>query len=432
MNERMLPEAFTERMSRQLGNELPLFLQCYNEPYLRGIRYNPLKVTEHPDLPPVLWARDAYELPADSDAGATVMHEAGAFYLQEPGAMLPAAVMDARPGERILDLCAAPGGKSTQLGCAMRGEGLLICNEPVPKRAKILSENIERMGISNAIVVSAYPDALAERMPGCFDGVQVDAPCSGEGMFRRHPETIGEWSPEMAAGCSGRQTEILNEAARLVRPGGRIVYSTCTMNPEENEGVIERFLKEHPEFTSEPFSLPGASAPDGMLTCYPHRMRAEGHFTAKLRRGGDAPRGEIAARPFPAPTKEQKALLRAFCGDAPEADAVFGETLVSCGEIPDLKGIKVLRVGLHLGEARGKLFIPDHAWSHAENPPCVERIGLNEKEALLYCAGETIPHGGKGWVLVCCRGLALGFGKISDGMIKNHYPKGLRKALTRA
>ena len=432
MNAQMLPEAFVERMSGQLGNELPLFLQCYNEPYLRGIRYNPLKMTEHPDLPPVLWARDAYELPPDSDAGATVMHEAGAFYLQEPGAMLPAAVMDARPGERILDLCAAPGGKSTQLGCAMHGEGLLVCNEPVPKRAAVLSGNIERMGISNAIVVSAYPDALAERMPGCFDGVQVDAPCSGEGMFRRHPETISEWSPAMAEGCAGRQTEILNEAARLVRPGGRIVYSTCTMNPEENERVVERFLKTHPEFSAEAFSLPGADAPDGMLTCYPHRIRAEGHFAARLRHTGSGPRGSFAGHTFPTPGKEQKAALHAFCENAPEADAIFGNTLVSCNEIPDLKGIKVLRVGLHLGEARGKLFIPDHAWSHAEQPPRLERVELNEKEALLYCAGETVPRDGRGWVLVCCGGPVLGFGKISDGIIKNHYPKGLRKALTRA
>ncbi len=193
-----LPNAFLERIRGQLGDGLPAFLCACEAPFLRGIRFHPLKMTAglmaDDLLERIPWAEDAYFLRQDSAAGTEVAHEAGAFYLQEPSAMIPAAVMDARPGEKILDLCAAPGGKSTQLGCSMRGEGILIANEPVPKRAQILSRNIERMGIPNAVVTCAMPSQLAARFDGFFDGVMVDAPCSGEGMFRRHPETRAEWS----------------------------------------------------------------------------------------------------------------------------------------------------------------------------------------------------------------------------------------------
>ena len=203
--------------------------------------------------------------------------------------MIPAEVLQARPGEKILDLCAAPGGKSTQIGIAMGGAGLLIANEPVPKRAAVLSRNIERMGITNAIVISAWPEQLAEKWPGAFDAVMVDAPCSGEGMFRREPETRTEWSPEKAAGCVPRQRKILEAAAKLVRPGGRMVYATCTFNPAENEGQIRGFLEDHPEYTTETFLLPGIDGQEGMYTCWPHRIRGEGQFACLMRRAGDAP-----------------------------------------------------------------------------------------------------------------------------------------------
>ena len=210
----------------------------------------------------------AYYLDPDSKAGSTVLHEAGAFYIQEPSAMLPAAVLDAQPGEKIIDLCAAPGGKSTQIGCAMRGTGLLVCNEPVFRRAQILSRNIERIGLPNALVTCALPAQLAEQWREGFDAVLVDAPCSGEGMFRRDPMTRAEWSPERTVGCAQRQREILASAAELVRPGGRLIYSTCTYNPEENEQNAAWFISAYPEFHTEAFAVPGINAPDGMFTCY--------------------------------------------------------------------------------------------------------------------------------------------------------------------
>ena len=283
-----LPEAFVRRTREQLGPELDPFLQAIEGPPVRGIRMNPFRAGGDQPFPGagarIPWTRDGWELSLASEAGGTLEHEAGLFYLQEPCAMLPAAVLAAQPGEKILDLCAAPGGKATQLGLDLRGKGTLICNEPVPKRAAVLSRNMERMGVPNAIVTSAYPERLERLWAGGFDAVLADVPCSGEGMFRRHPETRLEWTEEKAAGCAERQKAILRSAAALVRPGGRLVYSTCTWNPAENEGQVKAFLREHPDFEPEPFFLPGINAPEGMFACWPHRTRGEGQFAAKLRK----------------------------------------------------------------------------------------------------------------------------------------------------
>ena len=429
-----LPEQFIQNMAEQLGDELPAFLRSYEEPYLRGIRLNPLKPVEDSALPEgigesVPWEPLGRYLAMDSDAGATPLHVAGAFYLQEPSAMLPAAVLNPQPGERVLDLCAAPGGKSTQLGLRMAGQGLLVCNEPVPKRAQVLARNVERMGLTNALVVCAMPRQLADRWPEGFDAIQVDAPCSGEGMFRRHPETRAEWTAESPAGCARRQAEILDCAAEMVRPGGRIVYSTCTMNPVENEDTVAAFCQRHPDFSPEAFSLPGADAPEGMLTCYPHRMKGEGHFVALLRRAGEGTASAATDTSLPRPDKQQLKALRDFAPDAPMPTALLGDTLVCLPDCPDVKGLKVLRVGLHLGQMKGKVFQPDHAWAVSVCPPALPHLPLTEEQARRYQAGEVLsaPEGLRGFVLPTLAGLPLGWGKVSDGMMKNHYPKGLRR-----
>ncbi len=444
-----LPAAFLERIRGQLGEELPDFLRACKEPYLRGIRFHPLRKTDglmtEDLLERIPWAENAYQLRQDSAAGIDAAHEAGAFYLQEPSAMIPAAVMDARPGEKILDLCAAPGGKSTQLGCALRGEGLLVANEPVPKRAQILSRNIERMGIPNAVVTCAMPSVLAARFTGLFDGVMVDAPCSGEGMFRRHPETRAEWTAEKARGCVIRQEEILEEAAKMVRPGGRLVYATCTFNPSENEEQMERFIRRHPEFVPDPFSLPGAESAGGMLTCWPHRMRGEGQFTARLRKtGGNGPeecsggeKRKSRGRTAGGKGREAKGLLsreeRRILENSglmmPEITGRLGSSLVSLPGAPDLSGLRVLRMGLHVGEIRSGVLIPDHALALSMFPPDAPDMELSGEEALRYLAGESLEGEQKGWVLMKYGGLVLGWGKGSEGRIRNHYPKGLRNAL---
>lgn len=428
-----LPQAFVDRMKEQLQDEAAAFLRSYEEPYQRGIRLNPLKPVD-PELVPGLlgnvpWEPSGYYLTLESNAGALPLHEAGAYYLQEPSAMLPAAVLNPQPGEKVLDLCAAPGGKSTQLALRMRGEGLLVCNEPVPKRAAILSRNVERMGITNALVVSSLPAPLAKRWPEGFDAIQVDAPCSGEGMFRRHPETRDEWTEDSPAGCAKRQAEILDCAAQMLRPGGRIVYSTCTLNPIENEETVAAFCDRHPDFAPEAFTLPGASAPTGMLTCYPHRMKGEGHFVALLRRKGNGTAHLPTDTSLPKPDKTLLKALQSFAPNAPTPTAMLGDTLVCLPNCPDVRGLKALRVGLHLGGMQGKVFQPDHAWAVSATAPDMPRIPLTEEQARRYQAGETIPadEALRGYALPTLYGLPLGWGKISDGIMKNHYPKGLRR-----
>ncbi len=435
-----LPQAFIDRMAAQLGDELPAFLRTYEEPYQRGIRMNPHKKAELPDGAGerVPWEANGHYLSLHSRAGADILHEAGAWYLQEPSAMLPAAVLDVQPGEHVLELCAAPGGNSTQNGLRMNGLGTLVCNEPIKDRARILSRNVERMGIPNAVVVSQYPNELAAIWPEAFDAIQCDAPCSGEGMFRRHPETREEWNPESPAGCAKRQLEILKEAAKLLRPGGRMVYSTCTLNRTENEGVVEAFLSTHPDFALRPFELPGASAPSGMLTCYPHRMRGEGHFVALLVRQGEGP--GMAWKPVqPDKTvREQiklaaKVLPKGVCAN--DGFWVGDELMLfAMPDMPDGKCPRMLRRGLHLGSvkmAKGKgkppIYTPDHALAlsvGALDMPCAE---LTEEQARAYQNGQVVPAEGKGWTLACYQGIPLGWGKVSDGAMKNHYPKGLRR-----
>ena len=425
-----LPEAFVSRMERQLGNELPAFLRALEEPPVRGIRLNPLKGTAGTEAyrhaPKIPWAENAYYLQAESEAGKTILHEAGAFYLQDPGAMLPATVLDAQPGEKILDLCAAPGGKSTQIGIAMGGRGLLVCNEPVPKRAKILSSNIERIGLPNTIVTCAWPEQLADKWPEGFDAVMADAPCSGEGMFRRTPESRTEWSEEKARGCVRRQREILDAAARLVRPGGRLVYSTCTYNPEENDGNAEWFLREHPEFEPEAFDPEGIDAPEGRYTCYPHLLKAEGQFVAKFRKTGDEAGVFPEDRSLPPPGREEARTMAKAFPAFPPATHKIGSILTHLEFCPDLQGIRVLRAGLHLGEVRGGIAFPDHAAAMGIHPPKIQELDLEAEQAQRYMAGETISAEREGWVLIRYRGLILGWGKGSGGIIRNHYPKGLR------
>ena len=426
-----LPKEFLERMSRQLGEELPDFLLAMAKEPVRGIRMNPMKpfagMEDYMSGERIPWAEGGYLLPAENTAGATVFHEAGAFYLQEPAAMLPAEVLDPRPGERILDLCAAPGGKSTQIGLKLKGKGLLICNEPVPKRARILSRNLERMGIPNSVVTSMYPAEIPVSWNEVFDGVLADAPCSGEGMFRRDPQTRTEWSPEMAAGCAKRQGEILEEAARFVRPGGRLVYSTCTYNTEENEETVFRFLNKHPEFETEAFHLSGAAGKNGMLLCLPHRMTGEGQFTAMMRKKGQVS-VQMLSIPFSVPKEKEARLLQEMIPGIPAPNACWRDTLIRIPECPPMQGIRVVRAGLHLAGIQGKNPVPDHAAAlgFPLNTQIQTQI-LNAETTARYIAGEEIHGTVKGWTLLTYRGLVLGWGKGSNGVIKNHYPKGLRR-----
>ena len=427
-----LPEAFCTRMQKQLGDEFPDFMLAMRLPAVRGIRMNPAKpcpqFRESVTGDVIPWAAESIYMQSGSAAGSTIFHDAGAYYIQDPSAMIPAAVLDAKPGERILDLCSAPGGKATQIGAAMASKGLLVCNEPIGKRAAVLSGNIERMGIRNALVVSAYPDQLAGNWPEGFDAVLADVPCSGEGMFRRDPEAAQEWSAEKAAGCTQRQREILLQAQALVRPGGRMVYSTCTWNPAENEKNIAWFLEKCAGWETVPFRLSGIDAPDGMYTCFPHRLRGEGQFTALLRKKGGRCTVLSPDRSLKQAPKEETRRMREQFPLLPEPTHMLRNTLISMDLLPDIRGIRVLRAGLHLGEFRGSIFIPDHAAADYAMRAGMQCSPVSAEDALRYMAGEAVHGQEKGWTVVRYAGLALGWGKGTDGIIKNHYPKGLRNS----
>ena len=436
-----LKDTFVYKMKSLLGQAGFLaYESALLQPAQRGLRLNLLAWPDR-QLPaedgltgdPVPWAEGAFYVPEQARPGLSPLHEAGAFYLQEPSAMAPVSVLAPLPGERVLDLCAAPGGKSTQIAGLMQGKGVLVCNEPVYSRAQVLSRNLERMGVNNAVAVSAKPEQLSSRFSGFFDRILVDAPCSGEGMFRRHPEAMEEWDEQAPERCAERQRGILDSASEMLRPGGRLVYSTCTFSRTENEEVILSFLERHPDFHAVPFSLAGLpDAPQGMLRLYPHEIRGEGHFAACLEKEGGAPVPRLDG--IPGKSAAAELLPPVFAPDYALRGTLrrIGDTLVSLPDIDlsRLDGIQILRAGLRVAQLRGNRAEPDHALAMALRPGDAARsFELTPEQALLYQAGETLDLGDLpgGYTLLCCRGKSIGWGKQAGGLMKNHYPKGLRR-----
>ena len=429
----MLPELFLQRIKAQLGPEYEAFLQSLERPRAVALRFNPLK-GDAPQLPfvkdPVPWEPQGFYYDPDSRPGLHVFHEAGVYYLQEASAMAPVALLDPQPGERVCDLCAAPGGKTTQIAGRMAGEGFLLCNEIHPKRAKILSRNVERMGVANALVTNETPDHLSQRFPESFDKVLIDAPCSGEGMFRKEEAAVTDWSQETVEMCARRQAEILDAGARMVRPGGRLVYSTCTFAPEEDEEAVAAFLASHPEFEPEvidtPWFVPGEN---GSHRMWPHKLLGEGHFAAVLRKKGDGDCrvSEMIGQKLP---REWQDFARELDIRLPAGKALmFGQSLYWAPEgTPDLNRLKVLRPGLELGTVRKGRFEPAHAlalWlGSCRN---VQDYDPESQEMTKYIHGDVVPSDKKGWTLVTAGGFSIGWGKGDGNVLKNHYPKGLRR-----
>lgn len=457
-----LPKAFAERMQRLLGGEYDSFVASYEEERQYGLRRNPLKGSEEEfdrvipfPLEKISWAREGYYYDAEFRPGRHVLHEAGAYYIQEPSAMAVAEVLEPKPGERILDLCAAPGGKSTQIAGKMQGRGLLVANEVIGERARVLSQNVERMGISNCVVCSEKPERMSARFPLFFDRVLVDAPCSGEGMFRKDEAAGAEWSPEAVERCAERQAIILEEAAKMVRPGGVLVYSTCTFSPEENEGTVSAFLRAHEEYYIEETVLENLFSPgrgdwidapaagiEHTLRLWPHLIRGEGHYVARLRKRGQTP-VEMTERETQGLTTENGKLCKlveGFLRDElgisgmwmarhPGRIVTFGDQIYLVpGEMPSLEGIRVLRPGLHLLTEKKNRFEPAHALAGTLRGKDTEKYkALTEEEAAAYLRGESLRCGEeRGWTALFYEGYPLGFGKASGGQMKNHYPKGLR------
>lgn len=458
----MLPEEFLKRMQSLLGEEFPAFESSFTKEPYKALRVNTQKISveDFMKISPfalrrVPWAEGGFYYEAEEQPGRHPFHEAGLYYIQEPSAMAPAPFLEAAGGERVLDLCAAPGGKTTQLAAAMGGEGLLVSNEIHPARAKVLSENVERMGLHNTLVTNETPDKLAEVFPGYFDKILVDAPCSGEGMFRKNEEAVTEWSPENVHLCAERQDGILDAAAVMLRPGGRLVYSTCTFAPEEDEGSICRFLQRHPGFFVKKVEKPegfwegrpnwidhNVPGLEDTFRLMPHRIAGEGHYLAVLEKAGEYNRNSVyngAGGENPGLLKTENRYFTDFCKENLREFPFngiylrFGEQLyLGPAGMPAIKGLKVLRPGLHLGTFKKNRFEPSHALALALSPGHVRRyVDLSAKsdETAGFLSGQTITikDGEKGWCLVCVEGYSLGWGKLSSGILKNHYPKGLRR-----
>lgn len=438
------PAAFLSRMQSLLGDESPAFYECFQQPSIRGIRLNPLKCDKTTlqsclnfAIEPSGFSPLSYQIPQDADKpGRIPLHHAGAFYSQEPSASSAVTVLDPQPGERVLDLCAAPGGKSTQIAALLNGEGLLWSNEVVRARASVLLSNIERMGVSNAVVSSCYPETLCEKLTGFFDRVLVDAPCSGEGMFRRDAQAVEDWSEEHVKMCAVRQGLILDSAAFAVKENGILVYSTCTFSLEENEETVRAFLDRHPDFLLEDcgvsFGRPGIDLPQARRI-FP-MDGGDGHFMAKLRR--------VSANPCHVPD-----YPFARIADEPAAQALYEDIfrvpsqsrwvqngdllLLVPQELPRLSGLGVIRAGVLLGEIRKGRIEPAHALMMSAKPQQLRQVvdfSSRSTEIRAYLHGdelEVLPSL-KGYAGVAVDGVITGFGKCSAGRMKNRYPKGLR------
>lgn len=489
--DRPLPEEFIRLRKPLLHKEWDAFIGSYQEKPSYGLRRNPLKDCgllpfEMKQIP---WTQDGFYVAPEEHPGKHPLHEAGVYYIQEPSAMSVVSLLDPQPGEIVCDLCAAPGGKSTQIAGYLQGQGLLVCNEIIPNRAKILSQNIERMGIANALTCNETPDRMASLFPLFFDRILVDAPCSGEGMFRKDETAISQWSPDNITLCAQRQRMILDLAAKILKPGGIMVYSTCTFAPEENEEMIAWFLSTHPDYVLEDWretqlgemvsSFPDnaglcdgspkyvhwdriaallaketsptilqdtvSSALTGTLRLWPHKLRGEGHFAARLRKI-ETPIPEITLTSKKKKGKNnllEEAISRyeSFQKDFLTPGATFFDTLPSRYErfgqelyqvppqAPPLSGIKILRAGLHLGSCLKNRFEPSYALAKAlSGDQAKQSYNCTTQEAMQYLKGETLScHDDyRGWTLVCYQNHPLGWGKAQNGRLKNHFPKGLR------
>ncbi|MCS7281875.1 MAG: RsmB/NOP family class I SAM-dependent RNA methyltransferase [Anaerolineae bacterium] len=444
----MLPSLFLQRMAGWLGPEFGPFLEALTASPTVGLRVNTLKIspqdfaTRSPfPLEPVPWCPEGFVV-TDREArpGTHPYHEAGLYYLQDPSAMAAGVLLDPQPGEWVLDLCAAPGGKTTHLAARMGNEGVLVANEIHPRRVLALAKNLDRLGVTCALVLNESPGRLAARWEGLFDRVLVDAPCSGEGMFMREPDAVRYWSPKAVEGCARRQRAILEDAARLVRPGGLLLYATCTFAPEENEGVVNRFLRAHPEFDLADAAVhplfdrgrpewvdDGDSRLKRAVRLWPHRGPGHGHFYALLRRADGPPPDRPRFYSGPRPPGRVRALFEAFWREnltvsPPEEGLLLqGDLLYQALLPPDLwEGLRVFRPGWPLGTVNRE-FRPTLALAMGTKPESVRsvhRLAADDPAVAAFLRGETIPASVSGWTLVTVEEFPLGWGRPARGGLR--------------
>lgn len=426
-----LPQQFLDEMKNILKDEYDDFIKSYEEPKTTGLRVNTLKMTKDKlvdlglfKLNQIPWSNESFYYDETIDRpGKNPLHEAGAYYLQEPSAMSVVPKAEIKENDKVLDMCAAPGGKSTYILSKLNDTGLLVSNEINPIRIKALGENLERFGARNCIITNTDSSNLKKAFAGYFDKVIIDAPCSGQGMFRKDEVAISDWSYAKVLECQSIQREIIRDGYEMLNNGGILVYSTCTFAKEENEVVINEFIEEYPN-----------AKLIEMERLWPHKVKGEGHFVAKIQKleDGDCKVKETKTKRLDKELKDyrdfEKKFLNIKMGDKFD---IRGENLYLLPyESPETKKLKVLRYGLHLGMLKKNRFEPSHALSHyltIEDAKYVEDLKLDDTKILDYLRGNVINTGqSRGWVLVAVEGVPIGWGKESNGVIKNHYPKGLR------
>ena len=432
-------------MREQLGSEARALFDSLDQPSAVGLRVNTTKLNTAAfnalnswPSEAVPWCAAGRVLVAERHAGKHPHHAAGLYYLQDPSAMVVAEALSPKPGDWVLDLAAAPGGKSTHLYSLMAGAGLLVANDINRPRASALVENLERWGAKNILVMNESVERLAQSWGASFERVLLDAPCSGEGMFRKSAAALDMWSEANVATCAARQDELLAQAAQLVKPGGYLGYSTCTLNRKENEAVIETFLQGNKEFELVRLELPQTSRAyepitDSALRLWPHRSVGEGHFVAVLKRTeGDPKRLKLyEAKPI---AKADKMLWQTFCNDTglnPKRRLTrYGAKLYAIpSDLPDFSNLKAMRAGVQVGELKKGRLEPSHALALSLNEALdrMETLELSHRDAHRYLHGDVLESAGqKGWLVLTVDGFPLGWGKRSGNVVKNAYPKALR------
>ena len=463
-----LPESFKKRIREQLGEEYEAYLQSFQEKGRNGLRVNTGKLSaeEFEQLSPfglqrVPWVPNGYIYEGERPA-VHPYYYAGLYYLQEPSAMTPASLLPIEPGDKVLDLCAAPGGKSTELAARLRGEGVLVSNDISNSRAKALLKNLELFGARNILVVSEAPNKLCEYFTGYFDKILVDAPCSGEGMFRKSPAIMKNWEQYGTEYYHKLQQEILPQAVAMLKPGGYLLYSTCTFSPEENEGSVQEVLDAFPEMKlvdALPDGVTGDRSCDysgfacghpewiangseelkKTIRLWPHKIAGEGHFIALFRKDKDAEseNGNKIKRVVGKPcalSEEAEEFLASLKIEIPrERLQIKEERLYLLPELGvDTKGLRLLRSGLFLGEMKKKRFEPSQALACALHKDEYENrydLSVDDPDVIRYLKCESIEIKKPckdGWVLVTVEGFPLGWGKYSKGNFKNRYLPGWR------
>ncbi|GAB6988651.1 RsmB/NOP family class I SAM-dependent RNA methyltransferase [Paenibacillus pini] len=522
-----LPTIFQERMQSLLKEQYPHFIKSYDQAPHGGLRVNTLKISkEHMmditpfTLRPIPWCPTGFYTEHGARPGKHPFYHAGLYYIQEPSAMAPVELLNVQPGESVLDLCAAPGGKSTQIAAKLQGKGLLVSNDLNAERTKALAKNLELYGVRNGIVLNEHPDRIAERFPMFFDKILIDAPCSGEGMFRKDEDMVKSWNTDSPFKYADMQRNILRAAAFMLKPGGRIVYSTCTFSPEENEGMIAEFISAHSEFQVVPTGGTGSFAKgeiswvdeqseqktgtdtvpqdvwkqvEGTARLWPHLVEGEGHFMAVLQHNGVGAENSTSYESEPlymrsSPVREAskrdksgkdrrderimsnsggKGKSKASVGKRGKHEEVDGDQLAAYEQFvremltfkpqgnlilfgnhiyvspvheSRLQGLKVIRPGWYMGEAKNGRFIPGHPFACALHPQEFKRVinlSIEQGEAVKYLKGETLnierervqcspETEAKGYALICIEGYSAGWAKWQDGMLKNEYPAGWR------